>query len=75
MPNKRLDSPVVGELLVSRTSELSPNQRPLCHDRLLLAEGSHTLGTFIDSGSDISLINKDLARFPPAPSMVISRGQ
>lgn len=62
MPSKSLDSPVGGELLVSRTSELSPNQRPLCHDRLLLAEGSHTLGTFIDSGSDVSLINKDLAQ-------------
>ncbi|TKS65681.1 Methyltransferase-like protein 22 [Collichthys lucidus] len=36
--------------------------RSLCHVYLLLAEGSHTLATFIDSGSDVSLIDEDLAQ-------------
>ena len=52
-------------------------QRPLCHARLLLADGSHTLATFIDSGSDVSLIDEDLTlqlginRIPlPAPAPV-----
>lgn len=60
--SKRPDSPVAEELLVSRTSELSSTRRPLCHARLLLSDGSHTLATFIDSGCDVSLLDKELAR-------------
>ena len=47
---------------MSPTSELFPKRRPLCHARLLLAGGTHTLSLFIDSGSDVSLIDDDLAQ-------------
>ena len=50
------------QLLVSHTSNLSPDSRPLCQARLLLSEGSHTLAVFIDSGSDINIIDEELAR-------------
>ena len=52
----------VGSMLVSHTSNLSPDSRPLCQARLLLSEGSHTLAVFIDSGSDINIIDEELAR-------------
>ncbi|TWW62375.1 hypothetical protein D4764_04G0010220 [Takifugu flavidus] len=42
-------------------SRLQPPARPLFHVRLLLAGGSHTLATFIDSGADVSLIDKELS--------------
>ena len=60
--SKRSDSPIEGELLVSHTSNLSPNLRPLCQACLLLSEGSHTLAVFIDSGSDINIIDEELTR-------------
>ncbi|KAI3358252.1 hypothetical protein L3Q82_003250 [Scortum barcoo] len=47
--------------MVSRPCELLPPQRPLCHAKLLLHSGSHTLATFIDSGADVSLIDEELA--------------
>lgn len=34
---------------MSRTTRHFPNQRPLCHVQLLLANGSQTLSTLIDS--------------------------
>ncbi len=46
---------------MSPTSELSLKKRPLCHGRLLLPGGSHTLAVFIDSGADVSIINEELA--------------
>ena len=62
LPGKRLESPIEGELLVSHTSNLSPDSPPLCQARLLLSKGSHTLAIFIDSGSDINIIDEELAR-------------
>ena len=62
LPGKRPDSPVEGGLLVSHTSNLSSHSHPLCQARLLLSEGSHTLAVFIDSGSDINIIDEELAR-------------
>jgi len=61
-PVKGRGSPVAGELLVSRTTRLSPNQRPLFHAQLLLANGPQTLATFIDSDADDSFIDEDLVR-------------
>lgn len=40
----------------------TPCPRPSFHVLLRLAGEPHTLGTFIDSGADISLIDEDLAR-------------
>ena len=51
----------MGSILVGRTSELIPNGRPLCHARLLLAGKSQALAVFIDSGSDVSIIDEELA--------------
>lgn len=36
-------------------------QRPLCHAKLLLPSGSHTLATSIDSGADVKLFDENLA--------------
>ena len=47
---------------MSQIYEYVPKRRPLCHTRLLLAGGSQTLATFIDSGADVSLIDDELAR-------------
>uniref|UniRef100_A0A674PJ94 Uncharacterized protein n=1 Tax=Takifugu rubripes TaxID=31033 RepID=A0A674PJ94_TAKRU len=45
--------------LLSRTQDSAPCPRPLFHVWLLLAGGSHTLATFIDSGA-VSLIDEEL---------------
>jgi len=62
LTSKRQGSPVMGSILVGQTSELIPNQRPLCHARLLLTGKSQALAVFIDSGSDVSIIDEELAR-------------
>jgi len=51
----------MGSILVGQTSELIPNLRPLCHARLLLTGNSQALAVFIDSGSDVSIIDEELA--------------
>ncbi|KAI9541642.1 hypothetical protein NQZ68_028148 [Dissostichus eleginoides] len=51
----------MGSILVGQTSELIPNLRPLCHARLLLTGKSQALAVFIDSGSDLSIIDEELA--------------
>ncbi|TWW59253.1 Retrotransposon-derived protein PEG10 [Takifugu flavidus] len=61
-PVKGEGSTVNGGVLLSRTQDSAPCPRPLFHCfRLLLAGGSHTLTTFIDSGADVSLIDEELA--------------
>ena len=50
-----------GDVLLSRAQDSAPCPRPLFHVRLLLARGSRTLSTFIDSGADVSLIDEELA--------------
>ncbi|KAI9541981.1 hypothetical protein NQZ68_025115 [Dissostichus eleginoides] len=52
----------MGSILVGQTSELIPNVRPLCHARLLLTGKSQALAVFIDSGSDVSIIDEELAQ-------------
>lgn len=64
LSSKSPDSPVQGDILVSQTTELFPRRRPLCQARLLLARGSHTLATFIDSGADVSLIDDNHQTIP-----------
>ncbi|TWW68257.1 hypothetical protein D4764_19G0000550 [Takifugu flavidus] len=61
LPSKREGSAVNGGVLLSRTQDSAPCPWPLFHVRLLLAGGSHTLATFIDSGVDVSLIDEELA--------------
>ena len=51
----------VESMLVSHTSNLSPDSCPLCQAHLLLSEGSHTLAVFIDSSA------KHPAGSPSAP--------
>lgn len=62
LSSKSPGSPVAGEVLVSPTTELFPKRCPLCHTHLLLAGGSHTLATFIDSGADVTLIDDEVAQ-------------
>ena len=62
MSGKRSGSPVTEEILVSHTSKPSSVSRLLCQVRLLLPQGSQTLATLIDSGSDANIIDNDLAR-------------
>lgn len=46
---------------MSHTFKPSPISRPLCQARLLLPQGSQTLPTLIDSGSDVNIIDNNLA--------------
>ncbi|KAI9523885.1 hypothetical protein NQZ68_022517 [Dissostichus eleginoides] len=52
----------MGSILVGQTSELIRNLRPLCHARLLLTGKSQALAVFIDSGSDVSIIDEELVQ-------------
>ena len=61
-PAKGSGSPVTEEVQVSHISKPSSVSRSLCQVRLLLPQGSQTLATLIDSGSDANIINNDLAR-------------
>lgn len=47
-------------VLVSWVARHYPNQRPLCHVRLLLADGSHSLAMLIDSGAEDNIMDEDL---------------
>ncbi|KAF7648310.1 hypothetical protein LDENG_00158670, partial [Lucifuga dentata] len=38
----------------------SPGPRPICHAKLLLPDGAHTIAIFIDSGADVSFIDEEL---------------
>ncbi|TWW75360.1 hypothetical protein D4764_13G0000220 [Takifugu flavidus] len=60
---KRQSSPVNEEVLVSHVGVKSSSQikRPVFLAKLLLADDSHTLATFIDSGSDGNIMDKGLA--------------
>ena len=62
MSTKRSGSPGGEEFLVSHTSSSSPSSRSLCQVRLLLPEGSQTLATLIDSGSDANIMDSNLAQ-------------
>jgi len=62
-PAKTRGSPVEGEILVSQTpTRSSLSQRPRFQARLVLPGETHTLATFIDSGADVCLMDKELAR-------------
>ena len=61
-PEKGSGSPVTEEVLVSHISRPSSVSRSLCQVRLLLPQGSQTLATLIDSGSDAKIIDNNLAR-------------
>lgn len=45
-----LEEAKVAFIIGSGEPNQKTNQRPLCHAWLLLADGAHTLATFIDSG-------------------------
>ena len=59
---KGAGSPGRKEFLVSHTSSSSSSPRSLCQVRLLLPEGSQTLATLIDSGSDANIMDSNLAQ-------------
>ena len=59
---KGAGSPGRKEFLVSHSSSSSSSPRSLCQVRLLLPEGSQTLATLIDSGSDANIMDSNLAR-------------
>lgn len=61
MSSTRTSSSVEGGLLMSLSSTPSPVKRPQFQACLWLKNGSHTLATLIDSGSDISLLDEKLA--------------
>lgn len=47
---------------MSHSTFVPPGRRPVAQARLVWRNQSHTLATSIDSGSDISIIDEDLAR-------------
>uniref|UniRef100_A0A8C5EI19 ribonuclease H n=1 Tax=Gouania willdenowi TaxID=441366 RepID=A0A8C5EI19_GOUWI len=61
-PVKGARSSVERGVLMSLFSTPSPIKRPHFQARLLLKRGTHTLTTLIDSGSDICLLDENLAQ-------------